>query len=142
MKNTSLNTWLGVIAISLGAFILNTSEFVPIGLLSLIAQDFQMSEAKVGFLISMYAWVVALASLPLMLTFSKVELKRLLLCVMALFVISHILSGMANSYTMLIVSRIGVAFSHALFWSIATPMAVRAAPEGKQSLALLSLIHI
>lgn len=136
MKNTSLNTWLGVIAISLGAFILNTSEFVPIGLLSLIAQDFQMSEAKVGFLISMYAWVVALASLPLMLTFSKAELKRLLLCVMALFVISHILSGMANSYAMLIISRIGVAFSHALFWSIATPMAVRAAPEGKQSLAL------
>ena len=74
-----------------------------------------MSEAKVGFLISMYAWVVALASLPLMLTFSKVELKRLLLCVMALFVISHILSGMANSYAMLIISRIGVAFSHALF---------------------------
>lgn len=132
----NIRIWLGVIAISLGAFILNTSEFVPIGLLSLIAQDFNMSEARVGFLITMYAWVVALASLPLMLAFSKVELKKLLLCVMALFVASHILSGLANDYLTLVISRIGVAFSHALFWSIATPMAVRAAPQGKQSLAL------
>lgn len=131
-----IKIWLGVLAISLGAFILNTSEFVPIGLLSLIAQDFNMSEAKVGFLITMYAWVVALTSLPLMLLFSKVELKKLLLCVMALFVASHILSSLANDYITLVISRICIAFSHALFWSIATPMAVRAAPEGKQSLAL------
>ena len=37
-------------------------------------------------------------------------------------------------------SRIGVALSHALFWSIATIMAVKAAPKGKQSLALSCII--
>ncbi len=45
-----------VIAISLAAFIFNTSEFVPIGLLSLIAKDFGVSEAEAGFLISHSDW--------------------------------------------------------------------------------------
>lgn len=128
--------WLAVIAISLAAFIFNTSEFVPIGLLSLIAKDFGVSEAEAGFLISLYAWVVALASLPLMLACSRFEMKRLLLFVVGLFVLSHIGSALSSGYWTLMLSRIGVACAHALFWSIATPMAVRVAPKGRESVAL------
>ncbi|WP_104721546.1 sugar transporter [Helicobacter mesocricetorum] len=128
--------WLGVIAIAFAAFIFNTSEFIPIGLLSAIAKDFGVSQSQIGILISGYAFGVALMSLPLMLLFSKMELKKLLLGTMSLFVVSHILSSLAESYILLFISRMGVACSHALFWSIATPMAVRVAPKNKQSLAL------
>lgn len=129
-------SWLPVITLACGTFVFNTSEFIPIGLLSAIASDFGLSEAGAGLLITIYAWVVALASLPLMLFFSQTELKRLMLGVFALFTLSHIASAFAVSFYTLMASRIGVAFSHALFWSIVSPMAVRAAPRGKQSMAL------
>lgn len=131
-----LISWLPVITLACGTFVFNTSEFIPIGLLSAIASDFHLSEAGAGLLITIYAWVVALASLPLMLFFSQTELKRLMLGVFALFTLSHIASAFAVSFYTLMASRIGVAFSHALFWSIVSPMAVRAAPRGKQSVAL------
>lgn len=131
-----LTSWLPVITLACGTFVFNTSEFIPIGLLSAIASDFHLSEAGAGLLITIYAWVVALASLPLMLFFSQMELKRLMLGVIILFTLSHIASAFAVSFYTLMASRIGVAFSHALFWSIVSPMAVRAAPRGKQSAAL------
>lgn len=132
--------WLPLLGLTFSAFIFNTSEFVPIGLLTDIANDFQITEAHAGLLITIYAWVVALASLPLMLLVSKVEFKRLLLFVVALFALSHILSSVSSNYMTLMVSRIGVACSHAIFWSIASPLAVKVAPEGKRSLALSFIV--
>lgn len=120
-----------MIGLTLSTFIFNTSEFIPIGLLSGIASDFAISESQAGLLITVYAWVVAIASLPLMLVFAKTENRRLMLSIVALFVFSHILSGVAANYNMLMISRMGVACSHAIFWSIVTPLAVRVAPEGK-----------
>ena len=138
--NNKFLVWLPVIIISCAAFIFNTSEFIPIALLSAIADDFSISEANAGILITMYAWVVACASLPLMIIFSKIELKRLMLGVMLFFVLSHILSALSQDFFTLMASRIGVALSHAIFWSIATVMAVKAAPKGKQALALSFII--
>ena len=132
--------YLALLALAFAVFVFNTSEFVPIGLLSLIANDFSMSESGTGMLITMYAWVVALVSLPLMLLLSNIELKKLMLLVIAVFVLSHIVSALSQNYAMLMLSRIGVAFAHAVFWSIASPMAVRLVPKNKQSLALSFII--
>lgn len=135
-----LRNWLPVIGLTFSTFIFNTSEFIPIGLLTDIASDFSITESKAGILITVYAWVVALASLPLMMAFSKTENKKLLLSIVALFTASHILSGFSSSYYMLMASRIGVACAHAIFWSMVTPLAVRVAPEGRRSVALSFII--
>lgn len=135
-----ISPWFPVLCVTFGAFIFNTSEFIPIGLLSAIAKDFSMTKSNVGVMITIYAWVVSLASLPLMLYFSQSNLKKLMLGIMAVFVISHFCSAIAQNYFMLVASRIGVAFAHSLFWSIAPVMAVRAAPKGKQSGALSFVI--
>ncbi|WP_300446675.1 sugar transporter [uncultured Helicobacter sp.] len=132
--------YLALLSLVFAVFVFNTSEFVPIGLLSLIASDFNMSESGAGMLITMYAWVVALVSLPLMLLLSNIELKRLMLLVISLFVLSHIISALSQNYGMLMLSRIGVACGHAVFWSIASPMAVRLVPKNKQSIALSFII--
>ena len=121
---------------TLSTFVFNTSEFMPIGLLTDIAADFNMTESAAGMLISVYAWAVMILSLPLMLCVTKVPPKRLLLGVIVLFGICQLLSAASVNFWMLMAARIGVAAAHAVFWSIITPLAVRVAPSSKASLAL------
>lgn len=132
----SIREWLPLLGMTASTFILNTSEFMPIGLLTDIAADFRITEARAGMLISVYAWVVMLLSLPLMLLVCRMEMKRLLIGTLALFGGCQLLSAFSGSYWMLMASRIGVACAHSVFWSIASPMAVRFVPEKFRSLAL------
>lgn len=138
-KKKSFTRWLPLIGLTFAVFVFNTSEFMPIGLLTDIATDLNISEARAGLLISVYAWVVAIMSLPLMIMVSKMELKQLLLSIIALFVVSHVASAFAEGYYTLMLSRIGVACSHAIFWSIAPPLAVRTVPDGKRALGLSTI---
>ncbi len=132
--------WLALTGLTFAAFIFNTSEFVPIGLLTDIKEDFHLTEASVGLLISVYAWVVTLLSLPLMIMVSRMELRRLMLWLIGLFAICQVVSYLSTSYPMLMASRIGVACTHAIFWSVVAPMAVRITPANHKALALSMVV--
>ncbi|WP_417552380.1 sugar transporter [Marinomonas fungiae] len=128
--------YLRVLALGFCAFIFNTSEFVPVGLLTAISNDFNITPSQTGWMLTIYAWIVGLMSLPMMLITSRMERKRLLLGTCAVFIVSHGLSAFAWDFQSLLISRIGVAFAHAIFWSITASIAIRVAPPGKMNFAL------
>ena len=140
VRLNKFHKWLPLVILTVAGFTFNTSELIPIGLLSDIAADFGITEARAGLLITIYAWVVALLSLPLTLYFSRVNFRRLMLCIVAIFFVSHIGSVLAQGYWTLMASRIGVACAHSIFWSIAPPMAVAVTPGKSRATALSAMV--
>lgn len=135
-----MKRFLPLVLLTIAGFTFNTSELTPIGLLSDIAADFHTTESHAGLLITIYAWVVATCSLPLMLWCARMDFRKLLLCVVTVFFVSHIGSVLSTGFWTLMASRVGVALAHSLFWSIAPTMAVAVSPDGKRSTALSALV--
>lgn len=128
--------WSSIFCLAFAAFIFNTTEFVPVGLLPNIAESFSMDVAHAGLLLTIYAWAVSLLSLPLTVLTSRMDRRKLLIFLFCLFIGSHILAGFAWSFYSLMFARIGIACAHAVFWAITTPLAVRLAPNGKKAKAM------
>lgn len=136
----TLREWLPLIGMTISAFLVNTSEFMPIGLLTDISNEFHMMEAQAGVMITAYSWTVTLLSLPLMLLVCRIQPKKLLLGTLSVFAVCQVLSVISSGFTFLVLSRIGVACAHSIFWAIASPVAVRVVAKEHQSKALSAII--
>lgn len=136
----TLREWLPLIGMTISAFLVNTSEFMPIGLLTDISKDFNITAAQAGVMITAYSWTVTLLSLPLMLVACKIKPKKLLLGTLTVFAVCQVLSVISIGFPFLVASRIGVACAHSIFWSIASPFAVRVVSKDHQAKALSAIV--
>lgn len=140
MKKLEMKQWLPLIGMTLAAFIFNTSEFMPIGLLTSIATAFSISESQAGIMITAYSWAVMILSVPLMIAVSKVSFKPMLLVTLVVFAIGQILSGIAPIFLILIIARLIVASAHAIFWSVASVIAVKLVNEQHRDFAMSMIV--
>ncbi|WP_394776623.1 MFS transporter [Flavobacterium sp.] len=125
--------------LALGTFGIGTTEFGVIGILPQIASAFSITIDKVGWLLSLFALIVALFGPFIMLLLSPFDKKKLMLFVLAVFAVSNIISVFANSFTVLLIARVLPAFLHPVFWSIALSVAANELP-GNQSSKGVSIV--
>lgn len=132
--------FLPLLGMTIAAFIFNTSEFMPVGLLSDIATSFHITQTQAGIMITTYSWAVMILSLPLMLLACKFDYKKILLITLFLFFIGQICTGLCQSFFLLILSRLVVACAHAMFWSIASVIAVLLVNKEKREFAMSMIV--
>ena len=125
-----------VVIIACAAFIFNTTEFVPVALLTDIGQSFNMQSSDVGLMMTVYAWTVMIMSLPAMLATGDMERKGLLLKLFVIFIIGHIISVIAWNYWILLIARMCIAVAHSLFWAITASLVMRVAPKNNKTQAI------
>jgi len=125
-----------VVIMACAAFIFNTTEFVPVALLTDIGQSFDMQSSDVGLMMTVYAWTVMIMSLPAMLATGEMERKGLLLKLFVIFIIGHIISVIAWNYWILLIARMCIAVAHSLFWAITASLVMRVAPKNKKTQAI------
>ena len=113
--------WAALVVLSFAAFVFITAELLPIGLLTLIAPDLDRSRSQVGLLVSGYAVVVVLASVPLTRLTQRIPRRGLLGVTLALFAAANAVAALASTYAVLAGARLVTALTQALFWSVARP---------------------
>ena len=129
-------SWGGVFAMSLAAFVLVASEFMPVSLLTPIATDFQVSEGQAGLSISVSGLFALLTSLVIASVAARVERKRLLLCLTLLMIASATVTAFAPNYALFMAGRALIGIAIGGFWSLSAATAMQLVPEDQVPRAL------
>ncbi|MEZ9675653.1 MFS transporter [Vibrio breoganii] len=127
---------LALLALTLSAFAIGTTEFVIVGLIPTMATDLNVSVPSAGLLVSLYALGVAIGAPVLTALTGKWNRKKVLLAVMSLFVAGNLLAWQAPSYNTLILARILTGLAHGVFFSIGSTIATGLVSKEKAASAI------
>ncbi|MCQ4310128.1 MFS transporter [Pseudomonas stutzeri] len=127
---------IALLALTLSAFAIGTTEFVIVGLIPTIANDLAVSLPSAGLLVSLYALGVAVGAPLLTALTGKVPRKLLLLSLMVLFTAGNLLAWQAPGYESLILARIVTGLAHGVFFSIGSTIATSLVSKEKAASAI------
>ena len=129
-------SWGAVFAMSLAAFVLVASEFMPVSLLTPIAADLHITEGQAGQGISVSGLFALFTSLLIPLVAARVDRKPLLISLTLLMILSGTVVAFAPNYVVFMIGRalIGVAIGG--FWSLSAATAMRLVPDDQVTRAM------
>ncbi|MFC5427332.1 MFS transporter [Paraburkholderia denitrificans] len=130
---------LALLALTISAFAIGTTEFVIVGLIPTISSDLGVSLPSAGLLVSLYALSVAVAAPVLTALTGRVPRKLLLAGLMALFTVGNLVAWRAPSYESLIVARILTGLAHGVFFSVGSVIATTLVPRDKAASAIATM---
>ncbi|MDX3094707.1 MFS transporter [Streptomyces sp. ME01-24h] len=123
---------LALLALAIGAFGIGTTEFVIMGLLPEVADDFGVSVPTAGLLVTGYGLGVMIGAPLMTLLGTKVSRKNMLMLLMGVFVLGNLLSALAPAFGVMMAGRILASFAHGAFFGIGSVVAADlVAPEKK-----------
>lgn len=128
--------WSGVFAMTLCAFALVASEFMPVSLLTPVAADLKISEGLAGQAISVSGVFAVLTSLSITALAGRMSRKTLLLWMTGLMFLSGPIIALAPNYITYMAGRVLIGVAIGGFWSMSAASAMRLVPAAQVSRAL------
>ncbi|WP_053120132.1 MFS transporter [Pseudomonas sp. P1.31] len=134
--STKKSGWSAVLAMSLAAFALVASEFMPVSLLTPIAADLHITEGQAGQGISVSGAFALITSLLIASIAARVERKKLLLSLTLLMIVSGTIVSLAPGYPSFMIGRALIGIAIGGFWSLSAATAMRLVAPDQVSRAL------
>lgn len=128
-----------LMALAIGAFGIGVTEFSPMGMLPVIANDLGVSIPTAGMLISAYAFGVLIGAPVMTLLFANMPRRRLLVLSMGIFTIGNLISALADSYSALMIGRIITSFNHGVFFGVGAVVATQLVPPNQRAGAVAAM---
>ncbi|MCT1401299.1 MFS transporter [Paenibacillus sp. p3-SID867] len=119
----SQRTNLLIFILTFGVFGILNTEMGVIGIMPLIADDFNVSITKAGLIVSLFALAVAISGPTLPLLFSGMNRKKVMLLVLGIFFLGNVVSAITSNFTILLIARVVPAFFHPIYVSLAFTVA-------------------
>lgn len=116
-----------LLVLAAGAFVSQTTEYLPVGLLNQIAVQLNLSDATTGILITVYAWVITLSVLPVTLLTRRLDRKHLFICLLGLIALCNGAVLFTERFEILILLRVIAALGHGVFWASIASYAINIA---------------
>jgi DHA1 family inner membrane transport protein len=113
-----------------------TTEMLPVGLLPSISQGLHVSESQTGLLVSGYAAVVAVASIPLAAALQWLPRRPILVVLLVTYGISNAVFAASDSYGLALAARLVAGLAHAAFFAVVISAAVALVPRARAGRAV------
>jgi predicted MFS family arabinose efflux permease len=126
----------GLLVLAVAVFAAVTTELVPVGLLPQISSAFGVSTSVAGLLVSAYAVMVTVLSVPLALATRRLPRKPVLLATIGGYVVSNVFAATAPTFEVLAAARVVGGVTHALFFSVCIGYAARLVPATQTGRAM------
>ena len=127
---------LALLALTISAFAIGTTEFVIVGLIPTIAEQLGVTVPSAGLLVTIYAIGVAIGAPVLTALTGRVPRKLLLISLMVLFTLGILLAWQSPSYESLVVARLLTGLAHGVFFSIGSTIATSLVAKEKAASAI------
>jgi predicted MFS family arabinose efflux permease len=114
---------------SLGAFALVASEFMPVSLLTPIAGDLHSTAGQAGQAISLSGAFALITSLFITSIAGRIDRKHLLLFLMFVVIVSGTVVALASNYGVFMLGRAMIGIAIGGFWSMSAATAMRLVTE-------------
>jgi len=123
-------------ALAIAAFGIGTSEFIIMGLLPNLSDDFHVSIPKAGVLVTGYALSVTIGAPIVAIATAKLERKSALLLLMGVFTLGNLACAVAPTYNLLFAARVLTALCHGAFFGIGSVVAANLVPRKQRAQAI------
>ncbi|MGQ6550852.1 MFS transporter [Serratia sp. IR-2025] len=127
---------LALLALTISAYAIGTTEFVIVGLIPTIAEQLNVTVPSAGLLVTLYAIGVAFGAPVLTALTGRVPRKMLLMGLMVLFTLGNLLAWQSPSYESLVVARLLTGLAHGVFFSVGSTIATSLVAKEKAAMAI------
>lgn len=132
--------WLGVASIAAGTFLLVTTEFLPIGLLSPLAADMHVPEGMAGLSVTAPGFVAAFTAPVLAVLARGIDRRTVIIALTVAILISNLIGALAPNFAIFLVGRLVLGLAVGGLWSFAVAVGRRLVPEsaGARATSIIS----